>query len=75
VNVALASLHVILGHHLLRRFHFLCGCCPCLTIAHGLNVSLQGVNGRLVTFNVMALMAECQGKRKPCKASQKEQSN
>jgi hypothetical protein len=36
----------------LLRFHFLRGCRPCLTFAHGLNVSLQGVNGRLITFDV-----------------------
>ena len=52
MHVALASLYVILGHHLLLRFHFLRGCRPCLTFAHGLNVSLQGVNGRLITFDV-----------------------
>jgi hypothetical protein len=32
VDVALASLYVILGHHLLRRFHFLQGCRSCLTL-------------------------------------------
>jgi hypothetical protein len=74
VDVAVASVNVVLGHHLLRRFHFLGGCGPCLTLAHGLNVSLQGVYSRLVTFDVMALMAESQGKWKPYKASQKEQS-
>ena len=52
MHVALASLYVILGHHLLLRFHFLRGCRPCLTFAPGLNVSLQGVNGRLITFDV-----------------------
>jgi hypothetical protein len=71
VDVALASPYVILGHHLLRRFHFLRGCRPRFTVTHGLNVSLQGVNGRLVTFDVMALVAYGQGQRKSCKASQK----
>jgi hypothetical protein len=65
---------IILGHHLFRRFHFLRGCRSCLTLTHSLNVSLQRVYGRLVTFGMMPLMAESQSKWKPYKASQKEQS-
>src|SRR5262245_12565373 len=66
VDVALATLNVIFGHHLLRRFHFLRSCRPRLTLAHGLDVSLHGVNGRLITFNVMAFVPESQGQRKSC---------
>src|SRR5262245_58520814 len=66
VDMALATLNVIFGHHLLRRFHFLRSCRPRLTLAHGLDVSLHGVNGRLVTFDVMTFVAESQGQRKSC---------
>jgi len=74
MDVALASLNVILGHQLLRRFHFLSGCRPCLTLSHGLNVSLQCVYGCLGAFSLMPLMSECEGKGKPKDGSQKDQS-
>src|SRR6478735_3252060 len=74
VDVALASLHVILGHQLLRRFHFLRGCRLCLTLAHGLNVSFHRVYGRVVTFSMMPLMAKSQSKWKPRKTGHKEQA-
>jgi hypothetical protein len=51
VDVGLASLHVILGHH--RRLHFLRGCRLCLTLAHGLNVDLQCVYGCVVTLRMV----------------------
>ena len=70
MDVALASLHVILGHQLLGRFHFLRGCRLCLTLAHGLNVSFHRVYRRVVTLRMMPLMAESQSKWKTYKAGQ-----
>jgi len=65
---------VILGHHISRRLQFVAGCRSCLTLAHSLNVGLHGVYGCPVTLDVMALMAHSQGKRKPRKSGQKQNS-
>ena len=64
MDVAPASLYVILSHHLLGLFQFLRGCRLCLTRAHGLNVLRQRIYGRLITFGVMTLMAESRSKGK-----------
>ena len=47
---------------------------PRLTLAHGLNVGLHSVYGCPVTLDVMALMAHSQGKWKPRKSDQKQNS-
>jgi hypothetical protein len=73
VEVALASLYVILGHQLLRRRQFFCGCRLRFTLDHRLNVSLHRVQGCIVTFRMVTLMTESQVKWNSYQANHKQQ--
>src|SRR5689334_19662179 len=56
MDVALASFHVILCHHLLRHVHFLRGSHFGLACPHCLNVGFERVDGALVAFGVVLFM-------------------